>query len=95
MSKRVIYKCDRCGKTAETKEEEDKLELFNLAVGIVETPFGSFSYDHHYLADDLHREQQWCLRCCEDTGFIKLTEKPESETPKPTLIELLKEFIRY
>lgn len=94
MSQRIIVKCDRCGATAETNEEKNALNLQEVAVGIKKYSYSSYSPSYQYFQNQLKHQQQWCWKCCEQVGFIQ--EKipvGETEKPKPTLEEIIREFI--
>jgi hypothetical protein len=94
MSQRIIYKCDRCGATAETTEEKNILKLQNVAVGIQNYSYGSYGTSYHFFSDNLQRQQQWCMKCCEEVGFTRPRKEEQQEAPpKPTLEELIREFL--
>lgn len=85
MSQRTIYKCDRCG-----KESENQNNLFEIAIGIKHKSGGVY-----YLTNQLYKQQDWCKKCCEETGIIfvdKEKEKEKSIDTKPTLEDLIKEI---
>lgn len=88
MSHKVIYKCDRCG------TESEGLKLFDIALGVRETKYSSYSGTREYLKDELNRNAQWCEKCCAETG-IKFQAKPDKplQEPQSTLEDVIREWI--
>ncbi|MDD4987011.1 MAG: hypothetical protein PHQ43_14825 [Dehalococcoidales bacterium] len=75
MSQRIIYKCDRCGATAETQEERNALDIRLVGIGTLKYVEGKT-----YLLDDLLRHTDMCRLCRQDLGI-------DSEGGKTVLIQ--------
>lgn len=92
MSRKTIFKCDRCGKV---NDDNAELRLYNVAVGVSEIKYNSYAENIFLLKDLQNRQEEWCEKCLKDVGMSYSRETIEA--PKdgfPTLEELVREIVR-
>ena len=95
ISKTENRKCDRCGATSQTIDNEgDKLALHTVGVSIERSGYGRSCI--------MGQKAEWCEDCCIKTGLLK-PPKPkvregEPEPPKApeplSIEEMLRELAR-
>lgn len=81
----VIFKCDRCGATA----QDDKHFLRHVAVGV--------NWGYGFQAADRKLEAEWCRECLIKTGLHSpQNEADEKIAPPvpPTLEDLVRDIVR-
>ena len=81
----VIFKCDRCGATA----EDDKNFLKRVAVGV--------NWGYGFQAADRKLEAEWCRECLIKAGLHSpQNEADEKIAPPvpPTLEDLIRDIVR-
>jgi hypothetical protein len=79
----TTYKCDRCG-----KESNDREQVWSLDVRM-NTLDGSINFPSKMVS------VLWCRECCERIGWLPPVElRAKKEEPKPPTIEdLLREIV--
>ena len=95
--KREINVCDRCKKTAETKEEKEALALTDISVGRKPT-YSSYGGNTVYPANK-EWSAEWCLTCCKEVGVARILPPQPRHTdtmsaPAPSLEDMIREIVR-
>lgn len=88
MSRRTIYKCDRCGK------EQDSPDQMWL-VGFVVTS-DLYRSTYRVFDPDFNHRREWCRACVEEFDLVpRVQTKPlPVGEPQKTLEDLIREIVR-
>ena len=92
MSRKTIYRCDRCGDVSMT---EGILNLEIVAVGVKREHYNSYQ-PGYTLIDHQLREKEMCKKCREELGIYD-PEPKKAEDPIrafPSLEEMVREIVR-
>lgn len=91
--KHEVHTCDRCGKSAATKEEQEVLNLGTLCLGFATNMFYSQPRVHsaHHVWT-----REWCQACRTELGCLepKVREAAQNGTPVTSLEDLVREIVR-
>ena len=85
--------CDRCGKSATTGEEKDKLGLGNIDLGF-RTEYFYPSQTTAVYADHAEWHKQWCRACRKELGILEEELRKQPDAPVPTLEDMVREIVR-
>jgi hypothetical protein len=92
MSRKTIYRCDRCGDVSKT---EGILNLEIVAVGVKTERYSSYEPGYN-LIDHQLREKEMCQKCREELGIFDPKPKKTEDPTKtfPSLEEMIMEIVR-
>lgn len=92
MSAITIHKCDRCGREAQTRKDQEDLALKGVAVGLRQYQYG---YSNQYMIDNPHRSIDLCFKCRVELGIEIPSNPPENVVVKNLTVEdLIREIVR-
>ena len=92
--KRTIYKCDRCGKEAETNEDQEALCLGQLTLAF--EPLYSSGGPARVYPPHKMWQQEWCRKCRAEVGVVSEMVKKADRGGEPvvTLETVIREMIQ-
>lgn len=83
--------CDRCKKSATTKEEKDALSVLEVAVGVYDTH--RYGGESSFTIRDKTHHAEWCKECHEALGlFFHRPENPQ-HAELPTLEQIIRDIV--
>ena len=91
---RTIHVCDRCGKSAESKEATEKLGLGDICLGFnIHSSYGYGSSSKVYAANQTWRKS-WCRACRKELGILEKEIRKNKEIQVPSLEDMVREIVR-
>ncbi len=87
------YKCDRCGKTAQTEDEKKELGLGEIHIGF--KIYGGYRYvSASVFAANQIWSRDWCRTCRKELGILENEIKePEVQDNAPSLEDMVREIV--